>query len=537
MVRSINIVLFRILVIFLLPLTVHGMDEVRLQLRWHHQFQFAGYYVAKELGFYQEQGINVDIVQGYSGLVPADEVSSGSIDFAIDNSGLLARRAEGAPIKALAAVFQKDSLRLISLKTSNISRVEHLSGKRVMLQPGYGSLSLLTMLTRHDLINNIKRQTSSHNILDLVNGNTDAFNGYASNEPYLLEQLGIPFSMIDPSEQGVEFYSDVLFTSDRLVKNNPELVVNFTTASLRGWAYAMNYVEEAIDITQRYAPGKDLGHLRFEAIAMQKLILADLIGIGRMNIYRWNKIQQHLINIGMIKSAIDLSDFIFDVNTYQQRWQQNRNWMIAVVLLVLTALLVFAYFFTRNIRLTRSVEKSQDELARAYSMATHDSLTELPNRLLLMDRIEQVLARLDRGIGTPLIGFIDLDNFKSVNDNYGHDIGDALLRMIARKATDVIRPNDTFARIGGDEFIYLAENSSHDEIEELGLRLSNAVSASVKQLNIQVSVTASIGFLLIHSNKNLDATKAMKLADLQMYEVKSKTKNGISFCEYTGEEQ
>ena len=524
----------KILVSSLLSFSVYGADNVSLQLKWFHQFQFAGYYVAKDLGFYEEQGLNVDIHPGYPGLAPVDAVSNGEVDFAIDNSGLIASRAEGAAIKALAAVFQKDSLRLISLQSSDISRVQHLVGKRIMLEPGYSSLSLVAMLSKHKLFDKIERLTSSHQIEDLIEGKTDAFNGYASNEPYTLEKLGIPYSMIDPSEQGVEFYTDILFTSDRLVKNNPDLVANFTMASLRGWEYAMAHVEEAIGITRRYATEKAIGHLRFEAITMQSHVLSDLIDTGHMTTRRWETIQQHLIDIGMMSSPINIEEFIFDVHAYKQQWQITRNWMIAIISLSLAALLIFSYFYFRNLRLTREVEMSQNELARAYSLATHDSLTELPNRILLLDRIERVLSRLSRGEDTPLAGFIDLDNFKQVNDNYGHDVGDSLLKLIARKVIEVIRPNDTFARIGGDEFIYLAENASVDETEEIGRRLSSEIEASTKQLNIQVEVTASIGFLLIHSNKDLDATKVIKLTDLEMYNVKSKTKNGISVREYLG---
>ncbi|MCP4075294.1 MAG: GGDEF domain-containing protein [Gammaproteobacteria bacterium] len=518
----------------MLPFSVYGIDNVQLQLRWYHQFQFAGYYVAKDLGFYKELGINVEIKPGYPGLIPVDELHNGNVNFAIDNSGLIAKRAEGHAINALAAIFQKDSLRLISLKSNKISEIDHLAGKRIMLESEYGSLSLLALLTKYGLLNKIERLNSSHDIQDLLNNNTDAFNGYASNEPYTLEKQGIPYNVITPSEYGIEFYSDILFTKEQLVKSNPQLVANFTTASLRGWEYAMNNVEEAIEITKRYATTKDLDHLRFEAITMQKLILSDFIDVGQMSHQRWGKIQNHLINIGMIKSPIEIENFIFDVHAYNTRSELNNNWIIVIVIISILSIFTLIYLFIRNFHLVRTVEKSKDELVTTYNMATHDSLTNLPNRLLLTDRIDQALLKLPRSNETPLVGFIDLDNFKPVNDTYGHDMGDKLLRLIAENVSDVIRPNDTFSRIGGDEFIYLAENACTDEIEEIGQRISLAIMASVNQINIQVEVTASIGFLLIHSSSNLDAAKVIKLTDLEMYEVKKQEKNGMSFSEYFG---
>ena len=93
--------------------------SITLQLRWFHQFQFAGYYVAEELGYYNEIGLDVKFVQGKPGINPVEEVVSGRAHFGIDNSGLVWARSEGKPVKAVAAIFQKSALRLITLGKDN----------------------------------------------------------------------------------------------------------------------------------------------------------------------------------------------------------------------------------------------------------------------------------------------------------------------------------------------------------------------------------------------------------------------------------
>ena len=95
--------------------------------------------------------------------------------------------------------------------------------------------------------------------------------------------------------------------------------------------------------------------------------------------------------------------------------------------------------------------------------ALHDPLTKLPNRLLLMDRACQALARLHRSDGVVAMLFIDLDKFKAVNDNLGHEVGDQLLVAIADRLAELMRDSDTVARLGGDEFVILAEEIESDE--------------------------------------------------------------------------
>jgi diguanylate cyclase (GGDEF)-like protein len=159
-------------------------------------------------------------------------------------------------------------------------------------------------------------------------------------------------------------------------------------------------------------------------------------------------------------------------------------------------------------------------------LATHDPLTGLPNRTLILDRVEQMLARSRRG-QTPVAAlFVDLDNFKSINDTLGHAAGDELLRAVAARLDGVVRATDAFGRLGGDEFIVVTEELSLEAGPELiAERLLEALKPPFKlgaDEQTRVSVTASIG---IAAGEHTSAEELLRDADIAMYRAKWDGKN------------
>jgi diguanylate cyclase (GGDEF)-like protein/PAS domain S-box-containing protein len=153
--------------------------------------------------------------------------------------------------------------------------------------------------------------------------------------------------------------------------------------------------------------------------------------------------------------------------------------------------------------------------------ALHDPLTRLPNRLLLMDRARQALARLHRSDGVVAMLFVDLDRFKAVNDNLGHDAGDQLLIAISERLAELMRDSDTVARLGGDEFVILAEDiDSAGEAMALAERVLDALEMPVALGSAEVAMLASVGVAVAHG-ADTDPEGMLREADVAMYRAKA----------------
>lgn len=162
-------------------------------------------------------------------------------------------------------------------------------------------------------------------------------------------------------------------------------------------------------------------------------------------------------------------------------------------------------------------------------LAQHDTITALPNRILFYDRLNQAMTRASRDRGSFAVLYIDLDDFKIVNDTLGHDAGDALLREAAKRITACVRKSDTVARMGGDEFTVIISNMRTPASVERVAKKIVANLASEFDLNGKIcSVSASIGIALYPDNGET-AAQLVKVADDAMYTAKYSGKNCYRF--------
>ncbi len=158
--------------------------------------------------------------------------------------------------------------------------------------------------------------------------------------------------------------------------------------------------------------------------------------------------------------------------------------------------------------------------------AHYDALTNLPNRVLLADRLQQAMLQVGRR-GTRLaVAYIDLDGFKEINDSYGHDIGDKLLMSVAGRLKGELREGDTIARLGGDEFVaVLLDLNAHEEELSLLDRMLESASSPILIDTMELKVTASIGVTFFPQNEEIDADQLLRQADQAMYQAKLSGKN------------
>nr|MBL0708107.1 ABC transporter substrate-binding protein [Sulfurimonas sp.] len=210
------------LLTILLSLNVSANEKVSLQLQWKHQFQFAGYYMAKEKGFYEDVGLEVDIRELDDKNSPIEAVSKNTATYGVGRSTLIIDKSNNIHIKLLSAIFQSSPLVVIALKSSNINTIQEFIGKKIMISAQESdTVALQAMIKQSDVyIGDMKILRHSFDINDLIGGKTDLISAYTSSLPFLLKQKGLKYNLFDPKDYGFDFYSDILFTSDDEVNND-----------------------------------------------------------------------------------------------------------------------------------------------------------------------------------------------------------------------------------------------------------------------------------------------------------------------------
>jgi len=219
--------------------------------------------------------------------------------------------------------------------------------------------------------------------------------------------------------------------------------------------------------------------------------------------------------------------------------RENEDWELDEYLLgALISPLFITWFAYRRwqesaaeVALRLQHEKKLIDIQKTLSyQATHDVLTRLPNRILLTDRLLQAKGLIKRTNKLFAVVYIDLDNFKDINDTYGHEVGDELLVSVAANISQALRENDTVARIGGDEFIaVLTDLSTTAEVVPLLVRILDAVRSPVVLNEEARQVTASLGVAFCLSSSQEDPDQLVRHADQAMYQAKNEGKNNYRF--------
>ncbi|GGB35839.1 hypothetical protein GCM10011316_04960 [Roseibium aquae] len=186
---------------------------------------------------------------------------------------------------------------------------------------------------------------------------------------------------------------------------------------------------------------------------------------------------------------------------------------------------------TRNYAgLFSDITRIKEHEDRLKHLAHYDALTNLPNRILLADRLTQAMARANPANRLVAVAFIDLDGFKSLNDSFGHPVGDQVLLIVADRMRKVIDENDTFGRFGGDEFLaVLSDLKSRKDCTATLERLLEAAAEPVEIDNGRITLTASIGVTFYPQTDEMDADQLQRQADQAMYQAKLAGKNRYQF--------
>ena len=198
---------------------------------------------------------------------------------------------------------------------------------------------------------------------------------------------------------------------------------------------------------------------------------------------------------------------------------------LAVLVIALLTSVLDARLEARTAVLADSLSLANQELTH---LALHDTLTGLPNRTLLADRIQQAMQAVNEKGGCFALMFIDLDGFKPVNDAFGHHMGDQLLREVGLRLREDLRSQDTLARIGGDEFVLLVRLNQPDDALRLAERQVGLVNRAFKVAEHELKISASVGIAIFPGNGG-NPQELLMNADAAMYHAKGMGKNGYSF--------
>jgi len=292
-------------------------ETVILQLKWKHQFQFAGYYAAIKKGYYLEEGLDVILIEGKPGGDEVEEVLSERANFGVGMSDILLSKFQGKPVVLLSNIFQHSPVTLVTTRKSSYTSPQDLFNKNIQMVRGIKSAELQAMFLNEGVaIADLNISDPRWNLKDLISGEVDAIAAYVSSQPYILKEQSIPYTLISPVTYGIDFYGDNLFTSEHEIAEYPERVVSFRKASLKGWQYALENPEEIVElILSEYAGSNknlDREFLLNEAAVYQGLILPKFVELGHTNPGRWKHIADTYVRLGMAIKIIHLMAFSFN---------------------------------------------------------------------------------------------------------------------------------------------------------------------------------------------------------------------------------
>lgn len=506
--------------------------RVRVQLKWFHQYQFAGFYAALDQGYFRDAGLDVELLEGGPDIDPADIVSRGDAEFGVGNSSLLIDFQRGRPVVAVAAIFQHSPFVILARTDPKLRSVLDLEGRTLMAEAHSAELTAYLKKAGVNL-DRVRQVPHSATVSSLVapdpNG-VDAMTAYVSTEPLEAQQLGVPYRIFNPRDLGIDFYGDTLFTSKAFARQHPLAVAAMRDALVRGWLHANQHPSEMVDlIVQQYQSRKDKATLALEAHAMLGLFQSDVVEMGYMSPERWQRIGEVFADTGLIPAAFKLDGFLFGHESPLPPWVPRL--LVWGGLLLVVGGGVVVYVVSINRRLSRSLQQlavANDELAR---LSTTDGLTGLYNRRHFDTVLAQELARARRHGQSLALVLVDVDFFKAYNDALGHPAGDACLQQLAevlRRHTQ--RAGELAARIGGEEFAVLASGHSDAQALAWAERIRQGVEALALPHPEAATghVTISLGVAVMDPGlPGGSATDLLAAADVALYQAKAAGRNRV----------
>ncbi len=336
-------------------------EKVVLQLKWEHQFQFAGYYAALWQGYYQDVDLDVEIkpISRADGSVvsPVDEIQNGNAQFAISSLDILMAKDKGLDVVVLAPIFQRSQTAVFSLADTPIANLSQLAKLRIAVNTDRATRAEIeaTFMTQGYDVEQINFIQTENTVDALINNEVDAIVTYEISATFEAKERGVKLNKLDPTDFGINFYGDTLFSSQQLSQREPKLVADFISASIKGWKYAIEHKEE---IAQKIADELPRHLFSYNDNYKYNLAYADLIDsligypqqeIGELNQDRWSTMNDKLRELGLVQSHLVEQEFFFSAPDSETGLAANLWFFLILILLVV---LIFISWYKRSIILS-----------------------------------------------------------------------------------------------------------------------------------------------------------------------------------------
>ena len=290
-----------------------------LRLPWFPNVQFTGSFVAHAKGFFAEEGLDVTVNPGGFDVNSITLVAAGSDTFGLHDTGsLLFAAAEEIPLMTVATYFHKHPGAVMALADSGIETLEDFRGRRIGFAEGGPWQLTQAMLAKNGIdLDDLEQIAVGFDLSPILNGDVDLKTVFATNEPILAEQQGFEVNVFVPYDYGIETSANALFTTQRYFDDNPETVCAMVRAISRGWEYAFENPEEALDIVMAVDPENlDRAKEARSLDAVKDAVLTpDAVadGIGSMEHSRWEAVDEVLRTYGGLEADIDLNSVYSDI--------------------------------------------------------------------------------------------------------------------------------------------------------------------------------------------------------------------------------
>ncbi len=385
--QKIGVMGLTFMVLIVSQTTIKANENLSLQLLWKNQFEFAGFYIAKEKGFYKDLGLDVEIKEYQFGVDIVNDVANQKSDIGIGRTSLILEKLNGKDISLLFSTFQSSPHVLIGKKRDDLQKIEDFKNKKIMYSDDLESIAAISAMMK---VGNIKtadyiKLPHSFNIEDVINGKTDLMSVYMSNEPFELMRQNIEFTLFNPKDYGFDFYSDIAFTSSTYLEKNEKNIQKFIKASQKGWEYAFAHIDETAEIILKNynTQHKSKDALIYEAKILKELAFQKNIPFGTITYERVEELANLYRLMGKTTSSNEmLHDLIYEPMTIITIIKNFFPPQVILFMILCIAIVLFLFWYKQYILKQQNInlEKIVDEKTKALQLLNENLEIEVQER-------------------------------------------------------------------------------------------------------------------------------------------------------------